>query len=42
MRAHRTWETEPSLARRGVDLLLAAMPNREIESIDAQPERPGK
>lgn len=35
-----TWEAEPSPARRGVDLLLSVMRNREIESIDSQPARP--
>lgn len=34
-----TWETEPSLARRGIDRLLEVMAHREILSLDSQPGR---
>jgi hypothetical protein len=34
------WDFEPSLARRGIDALLALFPWREIQAIDSQPERP--
>jgi hypothetical protein len=34
------WALEPSPARCGLDRLLAIFPNREIESVDSQPEKP--
>jgi hypothetical protein len=37
-----TWEYEPSLARLGLNRLLALMPTRELESVDSQPKRPLK